>query len=105
MRPHFNSVVQVAAAGLTDSSAKVRQEALQAVATLVQWVGEEPEIRVFRELVPSLLQVSSISTSLQDSEGAAPYHTEQSRPLSCISHSPFVLCACTPAFSMELPSH
>lgn len=63
MRPHFGSLVQVAAAGLRDSSARVRMEALQAVSTLVQWVGEEPEIRMFRELVPSLLQVGNTCAS------------------------------------------
>lgn len=63
MRPHFGALVQVASAGLRDSSARVRAEALDAVSTLVQWVGEEPEVRLFRELVPSLLQVGHPSPS------------------------------------------
>jgi hypothetical protein len=57
LRPHFKALVEVAAAGLRDGSAKVRTAALSAVATLVQWVAEEPEVRCFRELVPSMLQV------------------------------------------------
>ncbi len=63
MRPHFGALVQVTAAGLRDSSHKVRAEALQAVSTLVQWVGEEPEIRMFRDLVPSMLQVGRTSSA------------------------------------------
>ncbi|KAK9905642.1 hypothetical protein WJX75_003705 [Coccomyxa subellipsoidea] len=70
MRPHFGSLVQVAAAGLRDSSARVRMEALQAVSTLVQWVGEEPEIRIFRELVPSLLQMAQMGLTSGDEHAA-----------------------------------
>ncbi len=57
MRQHFSTLVQVADAGLKDSSERVRGQALAAVATLVQWVAEEPEVKTFRTLVPSILQV------------------------------------------------
>lgn len=58
LRPHFKALVEVAAAGLRDASDRVRAAALSSVSTLVQWVAEEPEVRCFRELVPSMLQVS-----------------------------------------------
>ena len=45
------------AAGLADGSARVRAAALAAVGALVQWATDEPEIRLFRDLVPALLQV------------------------------------------------
>ena len=47
----------VADAGLRDSSERVRTQALAAVATLVQWAAEEPEVKALRALVPSILQV------------------------------------------------
>ncbi|BDA47413.1 Importin-4 [Coccomyxa sp. Obi] len=68
MRPHFGALVQVTAAGLRDSSHKVRAEALQAVSTLVQWVGEEPEIRMFRDLVPSMLQMAQMGLASGDEQ-------------------------------------
>ena len=58
MRQHFSTLVQVADAGLKDSSERwCAGQALAAVATLVQWVAEEPEVKTFRTLVPSILQV------------------------------------------------
>ncbi len=62
MRQHFSTLVQVADAGLKDSSERVRAQALAAVATLVQWVAEEPEVKAFRTLVPSILQVCFLFT-------------------------------------------
>ena len=59
MRQHFGALVQVADAGLRDSSERVRGQALAAVATLVQWVAEEPEVKAFRTLLPSILQARS----------------------------------------------
>lgn len=57
LRPHFATLVRVAAAGLGDGAERVRAAALAAVATLVQWVAEEPEVKAFRELVPTMLRV------------------------------------------------
>lgn len=57
MRQHFGTLVRVAGAGLQDSSERVRGQALAAVATLVQWAAEEPEVKALRTLVPSILQV------------------------------------------------
>lgn len=59
MRQHFGTLVGVAEAGLRDSSERVRSQALAAVAALVQWVAEEPEVKAFRALVPSILQVEA----------------------------------------------
>ena len=59
MRQHFGALVQVADAGLRDSSERVRGQALAAVATLVQWVAEEPEVKAFRTLLPSILKARS----------------------------------------------
>ena len=60
MRQHFSTLVQVADAGLRDPSERVRGQALAAVATLVQWVAEEPEVKTFRTLVPSILQAQTL---------------------------------------------
>lgn len=57
LRPHFATLVRVAAAGLADGAERVRAAALAAVAKLVEWVAEEPEVKAFRELVPTMLQV------------------------------------------------
>jgi len=66
MRQHFSTLVQVADAGLKDSSERVRTQALAAVATLVQWVAEEPEVKAFRTLVPSILQVCFLFTVVSE---------------------------------------
>ncbi|CAL5224745.1 g7478 [Coccomyxa viridis] len=66
MRQHFSTLVQVADAGLKDSSERVRGQALAAVATLVQWVAEEPEVKTFRTLVPSILQMAQAGLAAED---------------------------------------
>ncbi len=35
---------------------RVRAAALEAVAALVKWAIDEPEVRLFRDLVPALMQ-------------------------------------------------
>lgn len=60
LRPHFAALKAVCAAGLADGNARVRAAALAAVAALVQWATDEPEIRIFCDLVPALLQVMNL---------------------------------------------
>ncbi len=64
MRQHFGALVQVSDAGLRDSSERVRGQALAAVATLVQWVAEEPEVKAFCTLLPSILQARCPAASV-----------------------------------------
>jgi hypothetical protein len=72
LRPHFAALVGVAAAGLRDGSGRVRTAALAAVATLVQWVAEEPEVRQFRELVPTMLQARALPMAFPLCLGLSP---------------------------------
>ena len=104
MRPHFGALVHVASAGLRDSSARVRAEALDAVSTLVQWVGEEPEVRLFRELVPSLLQVGHPSPPQHKNCSSSNVPVSASVPYqrwSCIDLTPsFTACSALPNWAI-----
>ncbi len=56
LRPHFAALKGACAAGLADGNVRVRAAALEAVAALVKWAIDEPEVRLFRDLVPALMQ-------------------------------------------------
>ena len=55
---------QVFLASLKDSAAEVRRTALQAVASMVPWLDEEPHVALFKDLVPLTIQVSSPHSAL-----------------------------------------
>ena len=66
LRPHFNALRTVVAAGLIDAAPRVRRAALASLAALVQWVGDAPEVKLFRELIPSVLEVQLPALDLSD---------------------------------------
>ncbi|KAK9828387.1 hypothetical protein WJX81_002836 [Elliptochloris bilobata] len=70
LRPHFAALKAVCAAGLADGNARVRSAALAAVAALVQWATDEPEVRLFRDLVPALLQMAAAGLAAGDEAAA-----------------------------------
>ena len=60
LQESFPVLQQVFLASLKDSSAEVRRTALQAVASMVPWLDEEPHIALFKDLVPLTIQVGPI---------------------------------------------
>ena len=57
LQESFPVLQQVFLASLKDSSPEVRRTALQAVASMVPWLDEEPHIALFKDLVPLAIQV------------------------------------------------
>ena len=52
---------QVFMTSLQDPSQEVRQTALQAVASMVPWLDEEPHLALFKDLVPLTIRVTQVS--------------------------------------------
>ncbi|XP_024542572.1 importin-4 isoform X1 [Selaginella moellendorffii] len=58
LRPHFATLHAIFLNGLRDQSAKVRVAALKAGGTLVGYIESEDEVRMMRELIAPILDVS-----------------------------------------------
>lgn len=75
LQESFPVLQQVFLASLKDSSAEVRRTALQAVASMVPWLDEEPHIALFKDLVPLTIQVSPSHFT--------PHHASRPHPTVC----------------------
>ena len=49
---------------LQDPSQEVRRTALQAIASMVPWLDEEPHLALFKDLLPLTIQVTQVSHTL-----------------------------------------
>eukprot|EP00898_Chlorokybus_atmophyticus_P005187 jgi/Chlat1/566/Chrsp103S01005 len=58
LRPHFTTLQQVFMHGLKDANQRVRVAALKAVGALVNWVADDSDVVLFRELIPAIVEVA-----------------------------------------------
>jgi hypothetical protein len=70
LKPYFGVLKDVLAAGLQDSSLKVKIAALSAAANFLQVVEEPQERSAFQQLTPLMLHVISASLNAQNEEEA-----------------------------------
>ncbi|KAL3153296.1 hypothetical protein ABBQ38_011641 [Trebouxia sp. C0009 RCD-2024] len=66
LQESFPVLQQVFLASLKDSAAEVRRTALQAVASMVPWLDEEPHVALFKDLVPLTIQVTEHAVASGD---------------------------------------
>ena len=86
LQESFPVLQQVFLASLKDSSAEVRRTALQAVASMVPWLDQEPHIALFKDLVPLTIQVGpthvvliNLQNPLSSSGRLTPLYHQSSR--------------------------